>query len=777
MRKLFLSILLLSASVFVQAQTVRKMQNGVFTHLNGQKIEMRFYDENIIRITKTEQVLAWNAQPELSDAPVVTMQPKDVEISITEAQGEARIATSAITAVVDLATGKITVNDQNGQRLIAEKDYGTQFLPANYDGKESHVVKQAWRLDADENVFGLGQQQTGQFSQRNRRFRLQQENMVICMPYFYSTKGYGLLWNNASPTMWSDTKNETYFESDMGAAIDYYVIAGGNADGVIAGLRRLTGESPMNALWTYGYWQSRERYTNQEELVDIVRRYRDIKVPLDVVVQDWQYWGHDNHVWNGITWTKEEYPEPDRMMREIHDLHAHAIASVWPSFGDETEVYRDFKNRGYMLGIKTFPEEGADVYDAFNPAARQLFWDYLNRKMFSTGLDGWWLDATEPEMKQYDAAMNTNTYLGKFRKNANAFPLYCVKDVYKNQREVSKDKRVTILTRSAYIGQQRTGSISWSGDIDARWDVMAKQIPAALNFSLCGNPYWNTDLGGFWVRDFDGCQDPRYRELYVRWLQWGTFMSIMRSHGTSTPREIWQFGEPGTWAYDAIEKAIRLRYSLLPYIYSTAWQVSSNADTFMRPLLMDYADDAAAVAMGTEYMFGRSLLVAPVTEPMYVDNDKRFHADADARKLVYLPKGNDWYEYFSSERLEGGSVHNRTVAIDEIPLYVRAGSILPIGPDVQYTSEKKWDNLTLRVYPGADADFTLYEDEGDNYNYEQGKRSVIRMHWNDATSTLTIDQREGSYAGMLKKRTFNVQVVGGKSMKVKYSGKTTNVKL
>lgn len=763
---------MLSASVFVHAQTVHKTEHGIVTHIQGQRIELTFYDDAIVRITKTE-----NREYELSPVPVVTMLPQKVSLNISEKDDVAEIATPAVTAVINKHSGAVTVCDASGRDLISEKAFGGQFLPANYDGTASHLVKQAWRLHEDEQVFGLGQQQTGQFSQRNRRFRLQQENMIICMPYFYSTRGYGLLWNNASPTVWSDSRNETSFESDMGSAVDYYVIAGGNADKVLAGLRRLTGHAPMNALWTYGYWQSRERYTNQEEIVDVVRRYRDIKVPLDVIVQDWQYWGHTDPQWNGITWTKEEYPEPERMMREIHSLNAHCIASLWPSFGNGTEVYRDFKSRGYMLGIKTYPEENVDVYDVFNPEARKLYWDYLSRKMFSTGLDGYWLDATEPEMKEMGKAYNADTYLGKLRKNANAFPLYCVEDVYKNQRLQTDSKRVTILTRSAYLGQQRIGSISWSGDIDARWDVMARQIPAALNFSLCGNPYWNTDLGGFWVRDYDGCTDPRYRELYVRWVQWGVFMSIMRSHGTNTPREIWQFGERGSWAFDAIEKAIRMRYALVPYIYSTAWQVSHNDDTFMRPLLMDFADDPTAVGMSTEYMFGRSLLVAPVTEPMYVDDERNYHPTTDARKMVYLPKGCDWYDYATSERHAGGTVVNRTVAIDEIPVYVRAGSIMPVGPDVQYTAERRWDNLPVTIYPGADGDFTLYEDEGDGYNYEQGKCAEIPMHWNDATRTLTIGVRQGSFKGMLKSRTFIVNVAGTtKHTKVKYNGKAATIR-
>lgn len=766
MKKLLFLVSMLSVSALMQAQTVNNIKGGISASVNGQHVEIRFYDESLVRVTKSEKPDA-----ELSAVPVVTMQPKDVEVKTLQSDGVAVVSSHQTTASLSLTTGRVTVQDASGRIFIAEKDYGTLFFPAQYSGQPATAVRQAFLLDADEQVYGLGQQQEGRFSQRNCRFQLHQENMQIGMPYFYSTRGYGLLWNNASPTMWADCPNETSFESEMGEAVDYFVIAAGSADGVMAGLRQLTGQSPMNALWTYGFWQSKERYGNQEEIVDAVRRYRQLGVPLDGIVQDWQYWGHTWTVWNGLTWTKEEYPDPHRMMDEIHSLHAHAIASVWPSFGFGTHIYRDFKDRGYMLGITTWPDS-ADVYDVYNPEARRLYWDYLNENMFSTGLDGWWLDATEPEMPRRGEELDVKTFMGPLRKNANAFPVYTISDVHANQRKVCSDKRVFILTRSAYLGQQRTGAVTWSGDIDARWDVLARQIPAGLSFSLCGNPYWNTDLGGFWVRDYDGCNDPRYRELYVRWLQFGTFMPMMRSHGTNTPREIWNFGDRGDWAFDAIEKSIRLRYALLPYIYSTAWQVSSNAETFMRPLVMDFPADRRVENLGSEYLFGRSLLVAPVTEAAYVSDDKVFHADAKAVKDVYLPKGCGWYDLHTGEHHAGGTTVSRHVPIDEIPVYVREGSIVPVGPDVQYSSEKKWDNLLLTVYPGADADFTLYEDEGDNYNYERGQYTEIPIHWDDAARTLTIGARQGSFSGMLAKRTFRVNVVGGRSFQVKYSGKT-----
>ena len=773
LKNLFLSLLLVSG-VIAQAQSVQKTNNGVKAVANGDNVTITFFSNSIVRVTKSEAL-----NPELSQAPVVTMEPQAVDVKVGQNDGTLRVSSPEVTAILNLTTGSVAIEDASGKKLITETDYGTHIVPAIYNNENSHVVKQAFRLHADEKVYGLGQQQTGQFCQRNRHISLWQDNMSISMPYFYSSRGYGLLWNNASPTVWSDSKNETSFASDMGSAVDYFVLAGGNADKVLANLRTLTGHAPMLPLWNFGFWQSKERYFIQDETVGVLRKYRELGIPIDCVVQDWQYWGVGDELWNGITWTSDRFPDPTGMMNEIHAMHGHCIASVWPSFGKETAIYKEMDSHGWMFKFKTFPEgDFARVFDVFNPNARNLYWNYMNKNMFSVGLDGWWLDATEPEMRGPNDAYKEQTYLGLFRKNANAFPLFTVADVYDKQRQTTSDKRVTILTRSAYLGQQRTGAISWSGDIWSRWDVMEKQIPAALNFSICGNPNWNTDIGGFFSWEFkEGHNDPQFREMTVRWTQFGAFMTIMRSHGTHTPREIWRFGEPGTWAYDAIAKAIRLRYSLLPYIYSTAWQVSKHDDTFMRPFIMDFPNDAKAVDESHEYMFGRSILVAPVTTPMYVDKDGNFNANAKAMKEVYLPAGTDWFDFFTSERVSGGKTINRHVAIDEMPLYVRAGSIVPIGPDVQYTSEKPWNNLTLKVYPGADADFTLYEDEGDNYNYERGERTEITMHWSDKDQTLTIMPRVGSFKGMLKNRTFVVNVIGGKTKKVSYNGKQTVARL
>ncbi|MCF0189030.1 MAG: DUF4968 domain-containing protein, partial [Bacteroidaceae bacterium] len=453
MKNFFAAIMLLGCALAAQSQPLSRTEHGVRARANGDVVTISFFADDILRVTKSAV-----AEPELSQAPVVVMSPGKVEFRVEQQEQTLRVSTRKMTAELNLATGAVSVSDGGGRGLIAERDYGTQMVGSPYDGK-SNVVRQAFRLGNNEEVYGLGQQQTGQFSQRNRRIALWQDNMSISMPYFYSSRGYGLLWNNASPTTWLDSRNETSFESDMGEAVDYFVLGGGDADRVLANLRRLTGRAPMLPLWTFGFWQSKERYYDQEETVGVMRRYRELRVPIDCVVQDWQYWGVGDDIWNGVTWTPDRFPDPAGMMRDIHDMHGHCIISVWPSFGKKTQIYKEMDANGWMFSFRTFPDgDHARVYDVFNPQARSLYWQHLNRNIFSKGFDGWWLDATEPEMRQPNDAYKEKTYLGLFRKNANAFPLFQVADVYDNQRKETSDKRVTILTRSAYLGQQRTGA-------------------------------------------------------------------------------------------------------------------------------------------------------------------------------------------------------------------------------------------------------------------------------------------------------------------------------
>ena len=400
---------------------------------------------------------------------------------------------------------------------------------------------------------------------------------------------------------------------------------------------------------------------------------------------------------------------------------------------------------------------GVRVYDPFNPEARDIYWKYLNAGIFSLGMDGWWMDSSEPDHLNFKPSdFDNKTYLGSFRKVRNAFPLMTVGGLYDHQRSVTSDKRVFILTRSAFAGQQRYGANTWSGDVVASWDALRNQISAGLNFSLCGIPYWNSDIGGFFLWNFPKkLEDANYRELYARWLQFGAFCPMMRSHGTDAPREIYQFGKKGDKIYDAIEKFINLRYRLLPYIYSTSWDVTANQSSMMRALVMDFAKDTEALDINDQYMFGKSLLVCPVTKPMYSKDTKEDFSTVKTRQL-YLPKDANWIDFWTGEKHSGGQMLTKETPIDIMPLYVKAGTILPVGPKVQYATEKKWNDLEIRIYSGTDGEFVLYEDEFDNYNYEKGNYSTITFQWDDEKRTLTINDRKGSFPGMITDRTFNI---------------------
>ena len=763
----------------------RKTDNGVKLYLPTMEVELQFYTPDIVRVNKMPRNMQ-HFQKSFS----VVKSPESVSFQVEEKEQVVVLKSSSLTVSLDLGTGRVSFMDSDGNRLLTETCQGAHFTPVSYNKVSTYVVRQAFHLEPDEVIYGLGQHQAGKMNQRNQALLLRQENTEIAIPFFQSTKGYGLFWDNTAYTLFTDNNTETAFESYAGECVDYYFINGGNADNVIRGMRELTGQVPMNALWTYGFWQSRERYQSQEELVNVVKKYRELQVPLDGIIQDWQYWGTDQAFWNAIAFNNPKFSNPQKMVDEVHGLNAHIAISIWPSFGTKTNLYKTFQEKGMLLSLKGWPDS-ALPYDPFNPEARTIYWKAIKENMYSIGIDGWWLDATEPELNVKDYyAMKQNTYAGPYQKVANAFPIASVGGVYENQRKLSSDKRVFILTRSAFAGQQRYGATSWSGDVKSSWDVLHKQISAGLNFSVCGIPYWNTDIGGFASCDFypDGVSDLSYRELYVRWNQFGAFTPMMRSHGTCSPREIYQFGAKGTWAFDAIKKYIDLRYKMLPYIYSTAWQVSRYGDTFMRALFMDFPQDTIVHDLNNQYLFGRSLLVVPVTRPMYVGKDKTVNLKNIQTTDVYLPSGINWFDFWTGEQLLGGQKIAKETPIDIMPIYVKAGSILPLGPEVQYAEEKSWDTLEIRVYPGADGNFVLYEDEFDNYNYEKGLYSTIAFHWDNTQKTLTIGERKGDFPGMLKKRNFRIVLVSNQqgvgddltkhtNKTISYSGKEIQVKM
>jgi alpha-D-xyloside xylohydrolase len=746
------------------AQQYERTTVGVKTKANNGNVELRFFKPDIVQVVKSPAGTTVNKKSvSVIKAPVTTA------LQVTVQKDELLISSAALLVKINQRSGQIRFLDKSGRLLLSEAA-GVTFLPAKDGDINTYTVQQAFKLDAVEAIYGLGQHQKGLMNQRNQELVLKQGNMQIAVPFFQSVKGYGLFWDNYSTTVFHDSANIASFRSATGDCADYYFIKGSNADQVIAGFRYLTGEAPLFPRWLFGFWQSRERYKSQYETVDVVKQYRQRQVPLDGIVQDWQYWGEDETYWNSTEFGNPRFPDPKAMIDSVHQLNAHIIISVWPSFGNKTKIYQELKAGNMLFDFTTWPiNPNVQVYDAFNSQARDIYWRYMNKNIFSLGMDGWWLDATEPDQLKPKASDDENkTYLGSFRKMRNAFPLMTTGGVYDHQRQTSADKRVFILTRSAFAGQQRYGTMTWSGDIQSRWDVLRAQISAGCNLSLSGIPYWNSDIGGFFPRGKypKGVKDPAYQELYVRWLQFGTFCPMMRSHGEATPREIYQFGEKGSWAYDAIEKYIHLRYRLLPYIYSNARSVTAEASTLMRALVMDFAGDKKVLDLNNEYLFGKSLLVCPVTDEMYATKgtgETTMDFSTIKTKKVYLPAGTAWFDFWTGEKLAGGQEVNKQVPIDVLPLYVKAGSILPVAQPRQYTSEKKDEVLEIRVYEGANGTFSLYEDENDNYNYEKGVYAEIGFTWNDKLKTLSVHKRKGSFPGMLQTRRFHiVKVSAGK---------------
>ena len=565
--------------------------------------------------------------------------------------------------------------------------------------------------------------------------------------------------SNKPKLSWKAAGNESVFRSPNAKSLDYVVFYGG-ADEVITNYRNLSGTVPMLPLWAYGFWQCRERYTSGKHLVETIQEFRKRNLPVDVIVQDWQYWG--KYGWGVPKFDETNYPNPEGFIKQLHDLNSHFSVSVWENLDKKSEVAKPYLEKNLYLANSPW-------IDIYNPETQKTHWNALNTNLFSKGVDSWWMDATEPEN---DALVAKQTYFGPGDFYRLTYPLFVSKAVYEGQRAADPSKRVTILTRSAFPGQQRFGTINWSGDIGWNWDVLKRQIVAGLNYNLTGMPYWTTDIGGFFRPGRGQYTDEKYHDILTRWFQWGAFSPIFRMHGYQTETEPWKYGEK---VEGNMRSMMNVRYRLIPYIYSEAWQVSKNGSTLMRPLVMDFAADAKAVQQGYEYMFGKNMLVAPVTEAGVTEWS------------VYLPKAAGWYDYWSGKRYTGGQSIKAASPQDKIPVFVKAGAIIPMAKVMQYTSEKPLDVLEIRIYKGANGTFALYEDEGDGYNYEKGAHTTILFNWNDKTQTLSIGARAGTYKNYLKIRTFNLVVVSdsngggvaeGKAVKkVAYNGAAVAVKL
>jgi alpha-D-xyloside xylohydrolase len=889
-----------------QPSTVQRIQNGIRWQTGDLTVQVQFFAADTVRVLKRSPM---GASAKKSLVVIETNVP-DLNLRFAENAGTVTLASDKVTVKLARRDGAVQFLNNAGQNLLKEKG-APAITPIHFKHEtNAFSVEQDFTLTPDEGIYGLGQHQNGFMNYRGHTVKLVQANTDAVSPFLISSAGYGILWDNYSKTVFADQPDHLSLWSDVADNVDYYFIAGKNMDDVIAGYRNLTGQAPMYGKWAYGYWQSKEHYASRDELLGVAQKYRDLQIPIDNLVQDWNYWGGNTN-WSSMVFDPKTYPDPKGMIDRLHDQNFHLMISIWCGFGPGAKIYQDMEQRGFLY--PTVGWANFKFFDVYNPAADDLYWHYMNAGLFSKGIDGWWMDSTEPDIvnaitkdsEEYELKRMGTNYLGSFARYLNPYSLLVTESVYAHQRQETDQKRVYILTRSTFAGQQRAAATTWSGDIGANWDVYRKQIPAGINHCMSGIPYWTFDIGGFNIGSYGGVfpnggKSPAYQELYTRMFQFGSFCPIFRSHGSETPREIWEFGE----FTNVLVKFDTLRYRLMPYIYSLAWQVTDHGYTIMRGLPMDFANDQKACSIGDQFMFGPAMMVCPVTEYMlhrppedstlitggyfrtkdgqpgltakfYSDDHfgtlvheqvepnvnldwytgwpdfikspqfsmrwegrliptetgtYRFHFKSfgpkrvflDGQEIhnnyvgtealtvpielqagkeyafacesansvlgafkaqlfwktpatfamekvvetrpqtrpVYLPAGTQWIDFWTGQTLAGGQTIAADAPIDKIPLLVRAGSIIPMGPFVQYATEKPADPIDLRVYPGADGSFKLYEDENDNYNYEKGVHATIAFHWDDARRQLTIDDQIGSFPGMLKQRMFNVIIVG-----------------
>ncbi|HEX5233946.1 MAG TPA: TIM-barrel domain-containing protein [Silvibacterium sp.] len=655
----------------------------------------------------------------------------------------ATVDTGALKVRITLAWGTLEFQDEQGHPLLQEfQDAARRYTKTEVNGEQLYSVKEQFYPQVQEALYGLGQHQNGVFNYRGTVLELGQANTDVTIPLMLSTKGYGIFWNTAALSYFDNRfPSEMRFTSNASHAIDYYFIYGPEFDRIIHQYREMTGHAPLYGEWAYGFWQSKDRYRSDDELLKIAAAYRDAHVPLDNIVQDWFWWVHQGDP----DFRPDAYPDVPGTLQKLHDEHVHAMISVWAIFDPQSKNFQQMKAQGLTI-------PGTTDYDATNPAAGDFYWRHLIGKLFAQGWDGFWLDSSEPEAAylhggESDAELyDKRLHIGNGALYTNVFPLMHTGNIYTHWRDTTILKRVFILTRSGFAGDQRYAATTWSGDVFSTWQAFARQVPAGLNFALSGMPYWTTDIAGYGPPYARDTHDPAYEELYTRWYEFGVFCPIFRTHGhrANNENELFSYGAATATLVDYD----RLRYRLLPYIYSLAWNVTNDDGTMMRPLVMDWRTDEKVWNIGDEFMFGPALLVSPVTE------------EGATEREVYLPAAARWYDFWTGKSLNGEQRIAAAAPVGRIPLYVKAGAIVPMGPEIEYAQQKPDAPIELRVYRGADGHFDLYEDRGDTYNYEKGERAVIPIDWNDALGTLTIGARAGSYAGMPEQRRFNVVFVG-----------------
>lgn len=801
--------------------------NGLLLRTSKGRVKLTPYSATSLRVQYTQEE-QFSSKPSLM---IQALPDPNVQFEVMEQEEQLILSTSRLRLEIDKATTAFTYKESNGKVLAMEPRRGgktlvpIEVLKSVFDGTASLQTTQSadgvrvrtdqiervvdrkayhTKLEFDwmenEALYGLGSHEEGIMNLRGSHQYLYQQNMKAVVPMLVSTRGYGILMDSYSLMTFHDDGFGSYLWTDVDDEMDFYFLYGPEWDQLVSEYRHLTGKAPMLPKWAFGYVQSKERYKTQQELIETVEEYRKRRIPLDLIVLDWCSWTGEQ--WGQKSLDPERFPDPAVMMDRIHELNAKLMVSIWPIMSNEGPNHAEMKSKELLLGNQA-------TYDAFNVAARELYWKQANEGLFTYGIDAWWCDCTEPfeadwtgEVKpEPEERMHINTNEAKKYLDPeyiNAYSLLHSKGIYEGQRGVTESKRVVNLTRSSYAGQQRYGTITWSGDTAANWDTLRKQIPAGLHFSVTGCPYWTTDIGGFfvaekeqwfWKGEYDaGCEDLGYRELYVRWFQYGAFLPMLRSHGTDTPREVWRFGEPGSVWYDTLVQFIRLRYRLLPYIYSVSSWVTLFDYTMVRALPFDFRHDPRTFDIDDQFLFGPNFLVNPVLQPMYWSAGSRPLEVSEKSRSVYLPEGCDWYDFWTGRRYTGGQTIRARASLDTMPLFVRAGAIVPMGPEVQYTEEGTDSPIELRIYRGQNGNFTYYEDAGDGYEYEKGAFATISIHWEEQSRKLIFGKRAGVYPGMKKLIHFAVVMVdegkgcglledGESAVIVKYDGSEQEVSM
>ena len=716
--------------------TVSQSEDGLQAVLGEEHLAISICGESVVHVVGTPHAnLATN-----SSRPWM-LDPKQscpgAQFQFTKSDSAAILTTAGLKIEFSLDRGNITFRTSTGSRLLEERDAVPRtYEPDEVNGQQTYHITDRFSPDSTEALYGLGQHQNGMFNYRGATVELGQNNTDVAIPFLVSSKGYAILWNTASLS-YEDNRFplEFSFSSIAGNSVDYYFIYGPEMDSLIHQYRSMTGHSPMLPKWAYGFFQSKDRYVSLDEIHVIAQRYRDEHIPLDAMVQDWFWWKTEGDpVFNA------NYHDVPKDLENLHQQHVHVMISVWGLFDPASENFRSLADRKFDVAK-------AHVYDATNPAARDFYWNNLAGKLFAQGWDAFWLDSAEPE--EYwphmgDAILrNKQLAIGNGAEYTNVFPLLHTLGIQEHWKTATDQKRVFLLTRSAFLGQQRVGATVWSGDVYSTYWGLTHQVTAGLNFALSGYPYWTTDIGGYWPAYDGAIQEPAYQELYARWFEFGAFCPIFRTHGHRPHNEIWTYDkvEPILIEYD------KLRYRLMPYIYSLAWRVADQDYTIQRPLVMDWRSDQTTWNIGDQFMFGPAIMVNPVLK-----------ANA-TRRQVYLPDSPAWYDFWTGETMRGSQEIEANAPLSRLPLYIRAGSILPLGPEIEYATQNPGGPVELRIYRGANGSFDLYEDSGDTYDYQKGMHSIIPIRWDDQTGTLTIGTRTGSFPEMLEKRQFRIVYV------------------